>query len=299
MSNVSHIFTHYVQYPIVGLQLQQRGVIKNTNFRLNFTIAQGTSPQFRVLVNGVQMNYTYDEQYKLVQTSSFPGQSTPMNYSAEIYAWNYISSSYVSSLFTIDSSIVNPQIRASTTQTSFPGPILFEYTMESGSNVEVSFSFGDTLSNTPVICTYGGDYPPNAWSSCSGTNHSFEIPGTLTVIVGFTNAIGTVYKYITVTLSTSVKDIQVVSSSQLGSFQCSAAYVDNRAVASFQIRALNTTVKPASNAQVLIIPDVVNSPSVTQGPFQLTLNYFAMPAVTSNGLNVIYSSIGKNIIDLR
>lgn len=262
---------------------------------MNFTIAQGTAPQFRVLINGVQVNHTYDEQYKLVQTTTFPGQSTPMNYTAEIYAWNYISSSYVSNIFTIDSSIVNPQIRASTTQISFPGPILFEYTMESGSNVQISFSFGDTLADTPVVCNYAGDYPSNTWNSCSGTNHIFEIPGTITIIVGFTNAIGTIYKYLTVTLSTSVKSIQAVTSLQLGSYQCSAAYVDNRAIASFKIQALNATVKPASNAQVLIIPDMINYPSVTQGPFQLTLNYFAVPAVTSSGLNVIYSSPGKDI----
>ena len=299
MSNVSYSFTHYVQYPIVGLQLQQRGVIKNTNFRLNITIAQGTAPQFRVLIDGAQVNYTYDVQYNLVQTNSFPGQSASMNYSVQIYAWNYISSSYVNEMFSIDSTIVNPDVRASTTNTLFPGPILFEYTMQSGSNVQVSFSFGDTLANNPVVCNHGGDYPTNTWNSCSGTNHAFEIPGTITIIVAFTNSIGTVYKYLTVTLSTSVKPIEVATNLQLGSYQCAAAYVDNRAIASFIIRALNNTVKPASNAEVLIIPDVINSPSVTQGPFQLTVNYFAMPAVTTSGLNVIYSSPGKHLLDSR
>ena len=274
MSNVSYLFTHYVQYPIVGLQLQQLGVSKNTNFRLNFTIAQGTAPQFRVLINGTAVNFTYDALYQLVQTSSFNGQSSSANYTVEIYAWNYISSSYISDIFSIVSPIVNPQIRASITSTSFPGPILFEYTMESGANIEVSFSFGDTLADNPIQCVYNGDFPTNVWTSCAGTNHIFEIPGTLTITVAFTNAIGTVYKYLTVTLTTSVKAIEVATTMQLPLSQCAAAYVDNRAIASFILRGVNSTVKPASNAQVLIIPDSLNHPTVTQGPVQLTLNYF-------------------------
>jgi len=165
--------------------------------------------------------------------------------------------------------------------------------MDSGSNINIDFSFGDTITNNPVQCQYIGDYIPNIWSSCSGTNHTFAIPGTITIIAAFTNAIGTVYKYITVTLTTSVNPIQVATTLQLLSSQCSAAFIDNRAVASFIIQASNTTVKPASNAQVIIIPDSINQPTVTQGPFDITLNYFATPAVTSNGLNVIYTSVGK------
>lgn len=276
--------------------MQQRGVIRNTNFRLNFTIAQGTAPQFRILINGAQVNHTYDEQYNLVQTNSFPGQATSMNYSVQIYAWNHISSSYISDIFSIDTTIANPDVRASTTNILFPGPILFEYTMETGSNVKISFSFGDTLADNPVVCNHAGDYPLNTWSSCSGTNRVFEIPGTITIIVAFTNSIDTIYKYLTVTLSTSVRPIEVATNLQLGSYQCAAAYVDNRAIASFIIRALNNTAKPASNAEVLIIPDSVNAPSVTQGPFQLTMNYFAMPAVSTSGLNVIYSSPGEYLL---
>lgn len=165
--------------------------------------------------------------------------------------------------------------------------------MDSGSNVEIAFSFGDTLADNPMICQYYGDYPPGIWSSCSGTNHTFLIPGTITIIVTFTNAISTVYKYLTVKLETSVKLIQVATNLQLLSSQCSAAYIDNRAIASFIIQASNTTVKPASNAQVMIIPDSINYPNVVQGPFQLTFNYFASPAVTTNGLNVIYTSTGN------
>lgn len=196
-------------------------------------------------------------------------------------------------MFSIVSLVVNPQIRASTTSTLFPGPILFEYTMDSGSNVQISFSFGDTSADNPVICQYVGDYPANVWSSCSGTNHTFEIPGTITIIVAFTNAISTVYKYLTVKLETSVNPIEVATSLQLLSSQCSAAFIDNRAIASFIIRSKNSTAKPASNAQVIIIPDSINHPTVTQGPFDLTLNYFASPATTISGLNVIYTSTGN------
>jgi hypothetical protein len=294
-SNASYSFIHYVQYPIVGLQLQQYGVIKNTNYRLNFTIAQGTAPQFRVLVNGAQVNYTYNQQNNLIQTILFNGQSSSMNFTVEIYAWNYLSSVYLANIFSIVSLIVNPQIRASTTSTNFPGPIFFEYTMESGSDLQISFSFGDTLVDNPVQCQYNGNYPTNVWSSCSGTNHTFAIPGTITVIVAFSNAISTVYKFLNVTLSTSVNPIQVATTLQLPSIQCSAGYVDNRAIASFVIQAANATVKPSSNAQVLIIPDAINYPTVTQGPFQLTLDYFSVPATSTNGLNVIYSAIGKSI----
>jgi hypothetical protein len=295
ISNVSYSFIHYVQYPIVGLQLQQYGAMKNTNYRLNFTIAQGTSPSFRVLVNGTQVNYTYNQQYDLIQTNYFPAQSSSMNFTVEIYAWNYLSSVYVNNIFSIISLIVNPQIRASTTNTNFPGPILFEYTMDSGSDIQISFLFDDTLADNPVQCQYSGDYPANVWLSCSGANHIFAIPGTITVIAAFSNAISTIYKFINVTLSTSVNPIQVLTTLQLPSIQCSAAYVDNRAIASFVIQAANTTAKPASNAQVLIIPDAINHPTVSQGPFQLTLDYFAVPASTTSGLNIIYSSTGKSI----
>jgi hypothetical protein len=166
--------------------------------------------------------------------------------------------------------------------------------MDSGSNIDIYFSFGDTIINNPVQCQYIGDYTPNIWSSCSGTNHTFAIPGTITIIVTFTNAISTVYKYLTITLTTSVNPIQVGTTLQLLPIQCSAAFIDNRAIASFIIQATNTTVKPASNAHVIIIPDSINQPTVTQGPFDLTINYFATPAITSSGLNVIYTSIGKN-----
>jgi hypothetical protein len=260
---------------------------------LNFTIAQGTSPQFRVLFNGTQVNYTYNAQYNLVQTTTFPGLPSAINYTAEIYAWNYISSSYVSDSFSIVSPIVNPQIRSSTTQIQFPGPISFEYSMTSGSFVDVAFFFGDTLTDDPVTCSYIGDYPSNAWSLCTGTNHTFEIPGTITIIAGFTNAIGTIYKYLTVTLTASVKPIEVITSLQVSPYQCLAAYVDNRAIASFVIQSSNITAKPAPNAQVIVIPDFLNQPSVTQGPFQISLDYFASPAGTTNGLNIIYTSPGK------
>ncbi len=271
--------------------------MKNTRFCLNFTIAQGTAPQFRVLVNGTVVNYTYDSQYNLVQTNYFNGQSSIVNYIVEIYAWNYISSSYITDIFSTISLIVNPQIRSSTSSAYFPGPISFEYTMDSGSNIDVFFSFGDTLVNTPVQCHYNGDYPSNTWSSCSGTNHTFQIPGTITIIVAFTNSISTVYKYLTVILSTSVNPIQVATSLQLGGSQCAAAFVDNRAIASFIIQSSNITAKPASNAQVMIIPDAMNHPTITQGPFELTLDYFVSPAISLSGLNVIYSSIGKNIFN--
>ncbi|CAF4570593.1 unnamed protein product [Rotaria sp. Silwood1] len=293
MSNASYSFIHYVQYPIVGLQLQQNGVAKNTNYRLNFTIAQGTAPQFQIIVNGAQVNYTYNEQYNLVQTDYFPGQLSSMNYTVEIYAWNYLSSSYLSNIFSIVSPIVNPQIRSSVMNTSFPGPILFEYTMESGSDIDILFSFGDILTNNSVICQYYGDYPTNIWNYCQNTNHTFQIPGTLTIIVAFTNAISTVYKYLTVTLTTSVNPIEVVTNLQIPSSQCVAAFIDNRAIASFVIQSTNGISKPASNAQLIIIPDSINQPTVTQGPFQLTFNYFASPAITSNGLNVIYTSLGN------
>ncbi|CAF4157649.1 unnamed protein product [Rotaria sp. Silwood2] len=293
ISSVSYSFIHHVQYPIIGLQLQQHGVAKNTNFRLNFTIAQGTSPQFQIIVNGTQVNYTYYEQYNLVQTDYFPGQSSPINYIVEIYAWNYVSSSYISNIFTIVSPIVNPQIRSSIMTTSFPGPILFEYTMDSGSDLDILFSFGDTLTNDPIICQYNGDYPTNVWNYCQNTNHTFQIPGTLTIIVAFTNAISTIYKYLTVTLSTSVNPIEVVTNLQIPSSQCVAAFIDNRAIASFLIRATNRISKPASNAQLIIIPDSVNQPTITQGPFQLTFDYFTSPSITTNGLNIIYTSLGN------
>ncbi|CAF3507643.1 unnamed protein product [Rotaria sordida] len=293
VSNVSYSFIHYVQYAISGLQLQQRGIGKNTNFRLNFTIAQGTAPQFRIIVNGIQVNYTYNEQYNLVQTDYFPGQSSSINYTVEAYAWNYISSSYISNIFAIVSPIINPQIRSSVINTYFPGPILFEYTMESGSNIDILFSFGDTITNNPVLCQYYGDYPTNVWNYCPNTNHTFEIPGTLTIVVAFTNPISTVYKYLTITLTTSVNPIEVLTNLQTSASQCAAAFVDNRAIASFIIRSTNTISKPASNAQLIIIPDSINQPTIKRGPFQLTFNYFASPAITSSGLDVIYTALGN------
>jgi hypothetical protein len=164
--------------------------------------------------------------------------------------------------------------------------------MDSGSNIDILFSFGDTLADTPVVCQYIGNYPLGVWSSCSGTNHTFQIPGTRTIIATFTNAISTVYKYLTVTLTTSVNPIEVTTGLQLLSSQCAAAFIDDRAIASFIIQAKNSTAKPASNAQVIIIPDAINNPTVTQGPFDLTFDYFASPAATSSGLNVIYTSTG-------
>ena len=156
----------------------------------------------------------------------------------------------------------------------------------------VSFSFGDTLADVPVICEYPGDYPVNVWSSCAGLNHTFEIPGTITITAAFTNAVGTVYRYISVTLSTSVKSIVLSTALQLPSSQCAASFDDTRGIASFIIQAANTTIKPASNAQVMIIPDVINQPSVALGPFSLALNYFVSPATSTSGLDVIYFSPG-------
>ncbi|CAF1178747.1 unnamed protein product [Adineta steineri] len=293
VNNATYSLTHYVQYPITGVQLQQRGVVKDTSFRINITFTQGTSPQFRILIDGAQVNYTYNTQNNLIQTTPFSGSSGSTNYSVDIYAWNYISSVYVSDTFYVVSLITNPQIRASTTNILFPGPILFEYTMDSGSNTNVTFTFSDTVLNSPVTCLYSGDYITGVWSSCSGTNHTFAIPGTLTIVATFTNAVSTAIKYLTVTLSTSVKNIQLSTLLQLNSGQCAAAFVDTRAIASFIVTASSTTVKPASNAQVLIIPDAVNQPNVTLGPFSLTMDYFSSPAVSSSGLNVIYSAPGN------
>ena len=293
MSNVSYSFTHYVQYPVAGLQLQEHGTTKNTNYRLNFSLAQGTAPQFRILINGAQVNYTYNALLNLAQTVSFPGQSSAFNYSVEVYAWNYLSSIYIIDTFALVTPIVNPQVRASTVSTVFPGPILFEYYVEAGSGLSVAFSFGDTLANIPVVCTYSGEYPSNVWSQCAGTNHVFQIPGTITVVVAFSNAFNTIYQYLSVALTTSVNPIEVRTSLQLPSQPCLAAFVDNRAVASFFIQAQNSLVKPASDAQVLIIPDAINQPTVSQGPFRVTMNYFAMPSMSTSGLNVIYTAPGK------
>lgn len=274
--------------------MQQRGVPKNTNYRINFTIDQGTAPQFRVLVSGVDVNFTYIEQYNLIQTIPFPGQSTPANFTVEIYAWNALSSSYVSDTFSIVSPIVNPRVRSSVQTTSFPGPILFEYTMDSGANIDILFYFADTIANTPLSCRQTGDYPSNVWNSCPNSNHTFQIPGTLTIIVAFTNAIDTEYKYLTVRLSTPVNSIEAVTSLQIASYKCAAAYIEGLAIASFVIRASNQIAKPATDAQVIVIPDVINKPSVSMGPFQLTMNYFASPPSSSNGLNVLYRSPGKS-----
>ncbi|CAM2704890.1 unnamed protein product [Rotaria socialis] len=292
VSNASYSFIHYVQYPIVGLQLQEQGISKNRNFRLNFTITQGTAPKFRILVNGTQINYTYNARYNLVQTDELPAQSLSVIFKVEIYAWNYLSSSYVSDVFSIVSPIVNPQIRSSIGNTLFPGPILFEYTMYSGENINVVFYFGDTMFDDPITCHFAGNYIANVWNSCPDTNHTFVIPGTLTVIVAFTNEINTIYRYLTVTLSTSITPIEPVTILQIPSSKCVAPYVENRAIASFMIQSLSLTLKPASNAQVTIIPDSINQPTVTQGPFQLTMNYFASPAASSNGLNVVYKLPG-------
>ena len=293
VSNVSYSFTHYVQYPVAGLQLRERGTTKNTNYRLNFTLSQGTAPQFRILINGAQVNYTYNALLNLAQTVSFPGQSSAFNYSVEVYAWNYLSSSYAVDTFSLVTPIVNPQVRASTVSTAFPGPILFEYSVESGSSLSVAFSFGDTLANVPVVCTYSGEYPSNVWNQCTGTNRVFQIPGTITVVVAFSNAYNTIYQYVSIALTTSINPIEVRTSLQLSSQPCLAAYIDNRAIASFVIQAQNSMVKPASDAQVLIIPDAINQPTVTQGPFKVTMNYFASPSMSSSGLNVIYTSPGE------
>ena len=260
---------------------------------MNFTITQGTSPQFRILVNGTQVHYTYNESKYLIQTNYLNGHSFSMDYTVEIYAWNHISSSYVVDTFSILIPITNPQIRSSTVDTIFPGPILFEYTMESGTNVNISFLFSDTSANNTATCQYIGDYPTNVWNHCQGTNHTFEIPGAITVIVAFTNSISTIHRYLTVKLTTSVNPIEVRTDIQLSSSRCVAAFTDNRAVASFFIQSSNITAKPAANAQYIIIPDSISQPTVTQGPFPLILDYFSSPATTSNGMNVIYPSTGK------
>lgn len=275
--------------------MQQTGVVQNTDFRLNFTIAEGTAPYFRVLVSGVEVNFTYYQQYNLVQTVSFAGQASLINYTVEIYAWNYISSAYSIDTFSVVSPIVNPQIRASITSTSFPGPILFEYTMDSGSNIEIAFSFDDTLEDNTQSCYFAGDYPSQTWKSCANSNHTFAIPGTITILAAFKNAATRIYKYLTVTLTASVNPLELITDLQFGSYSCIAAYVDNRAVASFLLQAANPTAKPASNAEVIIYPDIINHPTTRQGPFQISFNYFASPAVTSNGLNVLYNSLGKSI----
>jgi hypothetical protein len=210
-NNASYSFIHYVQYPIRGLLLQEKGAYKNTDFRLNFTIEQGSVPQFRVLLNGVVLSYTYDAQLRILKTSLLTGYSTTQNLSVEIHAWNQLSSVSLFDSFQITSPIVNPQIRVSTSTTGFPGPILFEYTMDSGSDVQISFNFGDTLPDVPVMCRYSGDYPINLWSSCPGSNRAFSIPGTLTVIVIFSNSINSVIRYTTVTLTSSIEPIEVVS----------------------------------------------------------------------------------------
>ena len=294
MNNVSYSFTHYVQYPILGLQLQQRGTIKDSNYRLNFTIAQGSSPEFRILFNGTQVGYTFYAQYGLIQTVAFSGQSSASNFTVEIYAWNYLSSVYLTDSFSVLSPVVNPQIRASTTSATFPGPISFEYSMDSGSNVIIVFSFGDSLIDNSITCINTGDFPANLWARCAGTNHTFLIPGTITVIVSFTNSISTIYKYLTIALITPVSPIEVRTVLQLSSGPCSAGFIDNRAIASFIIQGQNSFVKPAANAQVVIYPDIINRPTISQGPFQLTMNYFASPASTTNGLNVMYSATGRS-----
>lgn len=167
--------------------------------------------------------------------------------------------------------------------------------MDSGSNVNVIFSFGDSLIDTSVTCQNPGDFPANQWTQCSGTTHTFLIPGTITVIASFTNSISTIYKYLTVTLITSVSPIEVRTNLQLLSGPCSAAFVENRAITSFVIQGSNNTVKPAANAQVMIFPDILNRPTFSQGPFQLTMNYFSTPAATTNGLNVMYSAPGRRL----
>lgn len=273
--------------------MQERGTLGNTAFRLNFTISQGTLPQFRILFNGSSVAYTYNAQYQLIQTVAFNGQTAGANYSVEVYAWNYISTVYLADIFMVVTAMLNPQIRASTTVATFPGPILFEYTMDSGSEVTVSFSFGDSLNDVPVVCRNFGQYPMNQWNQCAGTNRTFRIPGTVTVIAEFSNAAGTVYKYLSVELRTSVRGMEVRTTLEIPGRACSAGFVDNRAIASFRMQAINGSIKPASNAQVMIIPDTINKPNAFIGPFNLTIDYFTTPASSSSGLSVIYNAIGK------
>ncbi|CAF0742236.1 unnamed protein product [Didymodactylos carnosus] len=169
--------------------------------------------------------------------------------------------------------------------------------MDSGSNVDITFYYGDVKSDdisTSTTCYYAGDYPTGRpLNQCTPSSHIFLKPGNITVITKFSNPLNTIYRYTTIVVTTSVNPIQVVTS--IGSVvasSCIAAYVNNLALANFVIQSQDLTSKPASNAYVIITPDSTQ-PNQTQGPYSLTMDYDSSPARSVSGLTILYSQLGN------
>ncbi len=165
-----------VIHPIIGLVLETKGAIYQTEFHIRWTILHGTDSQWLLTLGGIQLDINFDEAGKSGQTAIPQAGMLTGIYLLILHGWNVISDEVLTANFTIDVYIKN--ITVSPT----PGTKLdiltvdclleFKVDMLEGTTVSVSL---DVKDGTSIV-----EYETGLlvqWSVPFVRTHCFQIPG--------------------------------------------------------------------------------------------------------------------------
>lgn len=296
VNSLSLTFTHYVQYPLVGLALVSNGTLLNTAYTVRFSVTSGSVPYSisfsfdGILDSGVQYSNL------LGQSSSHAGESTPAIHTIFINMTNYVSSIQLNCTFQVSSPLQNVQFSISPSSGisaytyQYPVTLSLITSMTSGSNVDIfvnadSLATVSTLPNNTVnVQTLG------TWVNPNTIAYTYANPGAYTLNANVSNSL--VY-YV---FNQAIKIISLVdylipnlsTNSNKLVFQSFDGGVTGTALAQFVFNYQANT-KAGSDAYVTFWPgDATNS---SFGPFLLNMDFNAN--VSRSPLQYTYTALGN------
>lgn len=294
VNSLSLSFTHFVQYPLTGLQLSQNGTTIGNAYRVGFSLQSGSVPNVLSFYFDGSLDSGVAYSNLVGQSSSHAAEFTPTIHYIYIYMSNYVSTISLNGTYQISTSIVKPSFNLtpvaniSSYTYLFPMTLTFLVSMASGSNVRIDMNMDSlnqpsTLSNLTVSVQTTG-----AWVSYSTYSipYVYENPGHFTINANISNSLNLYTFNQAVVLMTKVDDLIP----QLLNTNTNYVVFDttqNQALAQFIFRYAGSS-KAGSDAYVTFWPgDATNS---SNGPYPLNMDFNAN--ISRAALQYTYSSVG-------
>lgn len=289
-------FSHYVQYPLVGLALSTNGTTLNTPYQIGFSVQSGSAPYDlaffydNVLDSGVVYSNVSGK------ASARPAESTPTTHYVFINMTNYVSSVQLNGTFQISSPLQNVQFAVTpTTGISaytyvYPITLSLTTTMTSGSNVLITIAAdsgnptASTLPNNTVSVQTQG-----TWVNPNVIAYAYANPGAYTMRANVSNALVSYAFTQSIKIISTVDDLipNLITNSNKVVFQSFDGGVTGSGLAQFVFNyAANT--KAGSDAYVTFWPG--DSANATYGPFALNMDFNAN--VSRSPLQFTYTALG-------
>lgn len=293
---LNQTFSHYAQYPLLGLALTSTGTLVNTAYSIAFTLTSGSFPnQFLFYIDGVlDTGAMYSNLAG--QSSNRAAETTPAVHTVFINMTNEVSTIQLNGTFQVSSPLQNvkfavlPASGISAYTYLYPAYLNLTTSMTSGANVLISISAdsgnptGSTLPNNTVSVQTTG-----TWVDPNVITYFYVNPGAYTLRANISNSLVSYGFTQAVKIMSTVNDLipNLVTNSNKVVFQSFDGGVTGTALAQFVFNYVGNT-KSGSDAFVTFWPgDTANS---TYGPFALNMDFNAN--VSRSPLQYTYTALG-------